>query len=371
MKRKVIIVVQQETLRERPRIHKLCKILGASNTPFEVWKFGKEEDDDFPGIRIRNLISADWRRRSAAVRYALWMCTVFINAWRCKRDAMFFSVGFDSAAPISVLKLSRPALVFDNIDNISLSYRWPLGLAAAFRALERWTAWRAQLHVVPSRSRWNRLDRNLRVITNTPSREVLSEAKAIALSRRYKRGSPGLTIYVNGWLPETRGIQTLVRAVSDVRQKGLPVRVLVAGRPSCESANQLIAMEYTENLGMLTNAEALAVYYRSDLAFIYYDPSVAINRIAESQKWTDCWATNTAFITNQEVETLEPYVRQGACLTLPYEDSAGLAALLKSLSSDPTLLEKVRANLQRMQFRFWDDEMRRVLAEWSEINKAK
>jgi hypothetical protein len=370
MSKKWIIVVQQETLRERPRIRKLCKILESLNLQFEVWKFGDQQSDEILGMRIRNLLGAGWRTRPAVVRYAVWMVAVFVNAFRERLTALFFAVGFDSAAPITALSIQRPAMIFDNIDNVSLSYRWSYGFAWVFRALESWVAWRAQIHVVPSRARWSRVDRNLRVVANTPSREALSEAKAIAEQHSYQRGAD-LTVYLNGWLPETRGIQTLISALGLVHEKGIRVRVLVAGRPSCESANRLIAMRCSENLGMLTNPEALAQYYRSDLAFIYYDPSIAINRVAESQKWTDCWATNTAFITNEEVETLRKYVRQGACLTLPYHDSVALASLLESLSRDRSPLERVRTNLQKMEFRFWDEEMKSVISEWSEMNAAK
>ena len=57
MLRKVVIVVQQETLRERPRIHKLSKVLSGAGVPFEVWKFGEPRNETFDGIAIRNLIS--------------------------------------------------------------------------------------------------------------------------------------------------------------------------------------------------------------------------------------------------------------------------------------------------------------------------
>lgn len=366
---KVIIVVQQETLRERPRIFKLSKLLKASDIPFEIWKFGERQDEQFPYISVCNLISTRWRQRPAVLRYVVWMAAVFFGAWRYRRKASFFAVGFDSAFPIAMLPMRKPTLIFDNIDNISLSYRWPYGFHSVFRALEIWISQRAQIHVVPSRSRWSRTDANLRIVTNTPSRQALLEAKAIADQRGYRRGSD-LTIYVNGWLPRTRGIRTLLRALDAARQKRLPVRVLVAGRPSCEDAGRLLSMECTENLGLLTNAEALATYYRSHIAFIYYDPSHAINVLAESQKWTDCWATDTPFVTNVEVKTLDPYLRHDACFALPYEDSDGLAALLETLVHDRSPLEKVRINLRKMNFKYWDDEMKQVIGEWLELNRA-
>src|SRR6266853_4988708 len=260
---KVIIVVQQETLRERPRIHKLGKILGASNVHFEVWKFGNEQNEEFSGIRIRNLIRADWRRRPAVLRYALWMIAVFCSALREAGAARFVAVGFDSALPISLASIAKPRMIFDNIDNISLSYRWPTLVRSIFRAMERWVSRRAQLHVIPTRARWTESDSNLRVITNTPSREIFEEAASIARKRNYRPG-PELTVYLNGWLSPTRGIRTLLGALQETKKRQVRIRVLVAGRPSCEEARKLLAMDCTEDLGMLTNAEALATYYRSD-----------------------------------------------------------------------------------------------------------
>jgi len=369
MSSKLIIVVQQETLRERPRIHKLSKILESLNLRFEVWKFGDQQNETFFGIRIRNLIGAGWRRRPAILRYAAWMVMVLLNAFRERKTARFFAVGFDSALPVSLISVRKPALIFDNIDNISLSYRWPQGLRLIFRVFERWVSQRAQFHIIPTRARWSRSDPNLRVVTNTPSKEILAEAVILAKQRNFRPG-PELTIYLNGWLSRTRGIRTLVLALQKTKEKRLQIRVLVAGRPSCEDADRLLSMEGVEALGMLTNAEALATYYRSHFAYVYYDPSVEGNRLAASQKWTDCWATQTPFVSNVEIETLDEYVKHDACFVSPYEDANGLAALLESLAHDRSPLERIRANLGRMNFRYWDEEMRRIVEDWLALDQS-
>lgn len=369
MVKRIVIVVQQESLRERPRIHKLARVLAGMEASFEIWKFGDSDGDSCDGIAFRNLLSSKWLKRPAPVRYLAWMIQVYIAAWHCRREARFFAVGFDSAAPIACLPLLRPAFIFDNIDNVSMSYRWPTAIRAIFRFLEGWVARRAQIHVNPSRGRWSAEDDNLRIVANTPSREMLTEAATLARARDYGRGHE-LTLYLNGWLSSTRGIRTLVRALAAVRHRGRIVRVLVAGRASCEDARDLLAMEGVEHLGMLTNAEALATYYRSDLAFIYYDPEIEINRLAESQKWTDCWATGTPFVSNLEVQTLAPYLERSACFALAYDDVDGLAGLLESLADDPTLLKRVRDELARMDFKFWDDEMRLVMRDWLAADAA-
>jgi glycosyltransferase involved in cell wall biosynthesis len=361
--RRVVIIVQQESLRERPRVYKITKVLRGLGIPFEIWKFGEGNDPKIVDIPVRNLASSRVKSWPSSLRYLYWMTLVARNAFRERSRASFYAIGFDSAAPVAACVWNGAPLLFDNIDNVSLSYRWPFGLKHVFAALERWVARRARTHVVPSVYRWKSQDPNLHVVANTPSREVVGEASAIASAGGFEPRAP-LTLYLNGWLSGTRGIATLCEAIALLEQQGRDVRVLVAGRPACGDAQRLLAMKQVENLGMLTNAEALATYRRAHLAFTYYDPAVAINRVAESQKWTDCWAMGTPFVVNNGVLPVEPYKAAGGCFVLNYFDAPGLASLVARLADDPAQLERARANLASMDFRYWDDEMRRVARHW-------
>jgi hypothetical protein len=361
---KVVIVVQQESLRERPRIHKVARLLEEAGHPLEIWKFGPPGESEAEGMPIHNLMDPSWRGRSAVLRYLVWMAQVFRHAASSKGCRYFIAVGFDSAFPLAVLPSLRRSFLFDNIDNVSMSYRWPWGIKGFFRFMERWVAWRAAIHVNPSQARWPYPDPNLRVVMNTPSRRALAEARRLAEEGGMVRDGNQLVVYLNGWLSGTRGIQTLTAALMHLRERGVPVHVLTAGRPASSAAEALVAMPEVTHLGMLTNDEALAVYFRSDLAFIYYDPSVEINRLAESQKWTDCWATGTPFISNREVLTLAKFIEAGACFDLAYGDPTGLADLLETLHRDRDRLNRVAQQLKNMQFGFWDDEMRAIIQAW-------
>lgn len=365
-----IIVVQQESLRERPRVHKLSNVLSRLGVAVEIWKLGEKPQCEELGIPVRNLIRTSWRRRPPVLRYVSWMLAVFVNWWKRGRGASIFAIGFDSAFPLSILPGSRRWLVFDNLDNISMNYRWPKWITPIVCSLESWTARHARLHVVPSRARWAGNEANLRIVTNTPSKEALAKAQAIARERGYGRKAP-LTLYLNGWLSPTRGIRTLLAAVQKLRDRKVPVRVVVAGRPAADECGKLLALDCVEYLGMLTNAEALAVYFRSHLAFTYYDPSVPINRVAESQKWTDCWATGTPFVTNHGIQTLQPYVERGACFTLPYADADALAGLIAELAANPRRLEESQELLQGMTFRYWDEAMELVVRDWLDLGEPR
>lgn len=360
---RVVVVVQQESLRERPRIYKLGKILGGMGINFEIWKFGLPDEKRAEDVSVRNVMDSSWRSRSAALRYIVWMWKVFMCARRQPRGTHFFSVGFDSGFPIALLANRSRSFVFDNIDNVSMSYRWPWGVKHVFRFLEKWVARRASVHVIPSANRWEGADANMEVVTNTPSLTVIREARSLAEARGYVRDRE-FTIYLNGWLSATRGIATLIGALKLMKERQLPVKVLVAGRPASNDAEALLALDNVENLGMLSNVEALATYFRTTVAFIYYDPALEINRLAESQKWTDCWATGTAFVSNHEVETLRRFEEADACFALPYHDHEGLANLIGELAADAGRVRTSQENLARMNFRYWDEHMRLVLARW-------
>ena len=193
----------------------------------------------------------------------------------------------------------------------------------------------------------------------------MEAAKNLAATKNYSRRGSVFTIYVNGWLSSSRGLGTLLRACKILEERNVEIKIIVAGRLACPDADTLVTLPNVEYFGMLTNEEALAHYYQSNLAFIFYDPCVQINLLAESQKWTDCWATGTAFVSNQEILTLAKFTREKACYALPYEDAGQLADLIERLVKKPASTQEVSDRLCSMNFRFWDDEMRKVVLEWT------
>ena len=173
-----------------------------------------------------------------------------------------------------------------------------------------------------------------------------------------------LELYVNGLLTETRGIRTLLNALGLCRA-GL-LRVLVAGMLACAEAEELVTLPCVEYLGLLSGEESLATYYRAHLAFTFYDPKIAINRVAEPNKWGDCVATGTPFVTNAEVQTARPFLLRKQCVAVPYADDTGLCELLTDLSRNSKKLSTLRQSIGRASVqpsdRAWDSVLMTVLA---------
>lgn len=302
--------------------------------PLYAWLWNRTGTQSLPeDIPTTTLLSGGgWNNPWLLGWYICWMTRVFIRALLEPAGAIFVCHRFESAFPVAVASiLRRSTYVFVNMDNVSMSYRWPRAIRAILVAAEGLVARRAILHVVPGRSRWPHRDSNLAIIPNYPSRVTIDAALELALRRGYKRESQ-LTIYVNGLLTQTRGLSTLVKAIR--RCSPGTVHVLVAGEPLCHDAEELIDLAGVEYLGQLSKEEALAVYHRAHLVFTFYDPALEINRVAEPNKWGDCIATGTPFITNCEVQTAQSFIVEGQCLAVPYHDDIGLAQVITDLSRD-------------------------------------
>jgi glycosyltransferase involved in cell wall biosynthesis len=153
-------------------------------------------------------------------------------------------------------------------------------------------------------------------------------------------------LYVNGWIAWDTGSRIILRALDILKDRGVDCRLIVAGRVASNDGEALIARAEAEFKGELAQRKALELYRACDLALTLYDPSVSINRHAESNKWGDCVFLETPFIVNSEVETAAKFVRAGAALSFPYNDPAALADIVQSVARDPGILERLRVTLR-------------------------
>lgn len=367
--RGAIVISSIPTIDAEPYTAKLHEILRDGGIPHEFWGWdrGQGGGGAHPcgATRCTTKIVLRGSARSKlalVIGYLRWMHRLFWHALRVPGDSLFFCNRFDTALPVAAASvIRRRTFLFANRDNITLSYRWPASVKYALSVLERFVVRRAALHIVPSAARWPWGGHNLRVIPNTPSEAMLAKARAIAAGLPEIARAGELVLYVNGWLTETRGLPTLYEAVRSIRDENLVV--LVAGKPACRAAAEMLRLRNVRYLGHLPTAEALAWYHRADLVFTYYDPAIAINRLAEPNKWGDCIATGTPFIVNSEVESALPFLRADACFARPYRDVDGLASLLSDLARERTLLLTVRDNLSRFRVEPWDTAIRGLLSE--------
>lgn len=206
-------------------------------------------------------------------------------------------------------------------------------------ALEDWTAARAALHIIPSRSRHPKQLKADFVLPNTPTTRAIELAAAKATSKPAR-----FVVYANGWLPKTRGALLIAEAFGRFANGKSDVALLIAGFVPDEIRETVTGSEHVIYKGELPQAEALALYKASDVLLTFYDPAVEINRYAEPNKWGDALCFGVPFVVNSEVVTAREFVDAGVAFTLPYGDPNALAALLTDLYENPDRLHAAVRN---------------------------
>ena len=281
-------------------------------------------------------------RRRIRSLYPVWMARVF---WRClcrprREDELLYCLGWESAFPALLASLMVGGrILFDDADRFSLVVNFPSAIRRLVQALEEWTSRRVLVHVIPGWSRYDWTAESMFMLRNTPRAEDIDEA----LSLEVARPEADLVVYANGWLGDTRGAGVILEVLRRLEQSSLNVAFLVAGRVDSPAGHELVRHSLVDYRGEISQLEALSLYSVSDVVLTLYDPSIPINRYAESNKWGDCVACGVPFVVNSEVRTAKEYVDRGAAWAVPYADAAGLAALLETLPSGDRLREATLA----------------------------
>ncbi len=163
MKRKITFVALVPELSIRTRCLKMATLAAHEGYEIEFWGWdrdgqGKPQSSESAAVcpHRRLLVSGGGYSNSRLLPYyILWVARVFFAALR-KPPGTTQALGLESAFPIAVAGLFRHdvRLIFDDADRLSYCHDMPGIVRKSLSILERWTARRSVLHIIPGRSRY-------------------------------------------------------------------------------------------------------------------------------------------------------------------------------------------------------------------------
>ncbi|EIJ2379549.1 hypothetical protein LIO03_004650 [Vibrio alginolyticus] len=366
------IIAPLSSLSNRTRLFKLATYLNEEKQNVNIthigWEriTGEREEKFLKSANISKKIllkGGGYGGRKARAMYPLWMVAVFLYClFFVNSRATVWALGFESAFPsLLASKVKRYKVIFDDADRFSMVFKFPKPVKALIEYLEKYTSINVDCHVVPGVTRYDFKSTKMYTLKNLPNKSVVVKARSSFKKSNVNWPKSKLVIYVNGWLATTRGMKTALEISKHFNSQD--VGFILAGKLDCIEAEELAKKEQVLYLGCVGNEEAISAYFASDFVFTYYDPDSAVNRHAESNKWGDAIATNTAVIVNSEVETANWIINAGAAISVPYKDTKELIQRINNVLFSNSEVEVFKRNIEKFAIQnptFFEDGLDEV-----------
>jgi len=354
-----------------PYLFKLSSILkNLGSLEYVHWdRTTKEQTPDYiDDVAYKKLLGfCPSNKLTLLTGYILWFVSLLgYLLFKADPKRLYFVSRLDAAGAIYIASLFRKSFKYVYLDRDAYHMTYKLGIFKGIvKKIESMVAKKSVLHFIPGKSRDFTNDKNVRVIENTPNREFFNEAKC---NSKHLEKDPKFTIYVNGWLVETRGAELIYNLAKQLDINKF--RIIVAGPLQCKAINSLIELPVVTYLGQLSNIESLSYYFISDVVLSFYDPKIEINRKAEPNKWFDCAFTNTPFIANYGIETAQPFLKTGLCHLIKYNDDASLLQLIEQMNANHIQLDRsaTKNAVEELNVDFWDEKVRSIVTNYTEEN---
>jgi hypothetical protein len=363
----IVFLAPLPAFRKRTRLAKMAQVLRRKGIAVSLLGWEREPGEiaalrwEDASVTERAILrGGGYVSNKARAMYPLWMIAVFWNVLRLGRGRTLFCLGWETAFPAAVAAMLTGArVVFDDADRFSMVVRLPGPLHRLLTFLEEWASRRSFLQIVPGWTRYEWRNDNMLVLRNTPLREDFEAARAAAPPRV----NADLVIYVNGWINWDTGSPVFLKALDKLRESGPKVVMHVAGRVVSAPGEALVKHPSVIFHGELRQRDALALYPTSDVVLTFYDPAVAINPHAESNKWGDCVYFGKPFVVNTEVRTAQHFADAGGAWQVPYQDVDALVARLRLLAEQPELLARASEKLDALRGAFppYDEQLDEIL----------
>jgi len=358
----------------RVRCSKFIKIARKkNNTVFNFWGWRRKPSENLGQGMIeiqstRALLEGSGHDNSnTKFKYIFWVAKVFFTTLR-HRPKLVYALGLETALPVWVAsKFSRHTqYIFDDPDRFIMLFPIPKILKKLISKFEIYVSEKSIIHITPSLDRYDYRNKKMREIPNTPTRAQVATARE---SVKTGLNPTPLTLYVNGMLTPTRGLNILSKLVKycDEELDGKVSFHLATMIDRPEALEPFLKSQNVEYLGRLTQTESLAQYLRSHGVITLYDPSIEINRYAASNKWGDAIFTQTPIIVNKGIHTAQGLVKNGVAFEVDYSFE-GLRDLVLDLIEHPQKLKKTQKNIAEYSknFKYYDELVSDFLDELTE-----
>lgn len=351
--------------KKRIRLKKLIEYKNSQQEKVYFYGWNREDNIDKLNEELYQrdflLKGGGFVNNKARLMYFLWFFVVLKKCLSFSKDDLIWAMGFESAFPaIIASKIKGFRVVFDDADRFVLLFKFPTIIKKIIRFFEIYTSINSLLHIIPSRERYDYNSKKFKVIKNTPTEEDLIKSKSYIIENSLNEfiNTRGITIYVNGWLVKTRGLDVILKLL-DINKN---FKVLIAGKIGDDYAKKLLENNRVYYAGELEQAEALSLISYVHFIFTYYDPLVPINIYAESNKWGDAIFFGKPVLVNCEVLTSKFITEECAGFSCKYKDVESLSLFVDNCFNDINIYNSLCENMYKLKekYKSFDEQIKLI-----------
>ncbi|MGG6231753.1 hypothetical protein [Tenacibaculum sp. SDUM215027] len=367
-KKRMVFLAPLSALSRRPRLYKIANFFYHNKQELEIlhigWERNKGERDEIDlnfDIEKRIILNGGgYGGIKVKLYYFIWIVKSFFACLKLKKTDIVWALGFESAFPaLLASKIKKFNVIFDDADRFSMLFSFPKPIKYLIEFFEKFTSRNVQKHLIPGIERYDFSSEKFHILKNMPSKVEVEKAKKIYGSKVWPKAD--LIININGLLQQNRGLDIALELSNRLKEKS--VHFLVAGRLACNEAELLIDNANVTYFGKVSNAEALASYFASDLVLTYFRPDSIINTLAESNKWGDAIKIGIGVIVNSEVKTANYLRENNACIYYPYNDINSLENEISKLLLNKINLDLLKENSKKLfgKFDYFEDQLKAIV----------
>jgi glycosyltransferase involved in cell wall biosynthesis len=298
---------------------------------------------DVPNNVICKALMRGCGRRNLRVMVWLpWFWLKAIVSLLSLKPRLVYAHAFEAAVPAYIVhKLIDVEYIYHIHDNISISHNWWPIVRWIFESIDVVLIRGARNVVLPHSCRllpfYVPYRDKIVILPNTTEHLV----RSVTLD-----ASPGrpFTVAAFGSLEETRGLELLLQATKDSSE----IRVIAAGHVREKRLLELVMKAPNwDYRGLVPFVEVQDLYAKIDIVYLFYNPDLAINRIAVPIKLPEALSAGRPVLINKEVRVSDQIVQWGVGLSCEYSADS-LREQLLSLARNRSLLEKMSSRINEV-----------------------
>lgn len=179
-----------------------------------------------------------------------------------------------------------------------------------------------------------------------------------------------INIFYAGYLDESRGLEEVINAVSELAD----VRLTFAGTGPARDIieRNLAKLPNLQFVEQIPYEEVIRRELAADILFAFYDPKIPSNKYASPNKLFEAMMCAKPIIINEGVTACEIVTEEKCGLIVPYGDVTAIKEAILSLKNDPELRRVLGENGRKAyENRYsWDIMRGRLINIYDEVIKS-